>query len=651
MDRHRGSAYRNLSSSNYSSSGYAPRNFDSNYNRRGQSNEIPHLGWSSERGTHPASKEYERYSSSETGTKRRYEHSGEHKKSYSHHGHDQEPQRKYQRSNGSNSFDGRSNHLHHRSQYEQSSSSNRGRNYTYENSRPSSHDHDSNQSQRRANENRRYQQRGAGSSSGHRGSGGYISSRGRGRGRGANRNHNAGSHSKNKDYQREKNEDSPSPNRLSITEEATCASDVPSVSPSRQPPENNLDATSDKVAAAHPESDKSTREKDGDGLEKVIKIEMEQEQAIDESKITDEDQLSRTAEPGKKPETERSPKRKGTSKEFPEHFIKLQCPHCNQRSVTFREYILHLSSPRHEKSLEKISLQHRMSLAKLRTRQRKEQLQIEAQTSRSSHKSQMNFCAICKLCHSESRPNHEITELHKIIKNFLMPYCPICRVNFKSRMLYEKHVATLPHIKNKVNMEKSYERRREEERKHERDGFEKDEVILDLENFMTLDAVGSVDGDNDNGMSLEETAVGQECVKKVEAFFCDLCQRYLSRVEPLEKGLEFHCRTRSHHRAYEERQNSHKELEGGAESEGAVEKEGLKRSESQELLLVEAEKDIGEMCDLIGDDDQTAEEEIGALRESSGNVEEQAHANTQENSEITQTTNNDKCEQDNQSTV
>lgn len=102
MDRHRGSAYRNLSSSNYSSSGYAPRNFDSNYNRRGQSNEIPHLRWSSERG--PASKEYERYSSSERGiffadklcrvnclifflnkgTKRRYEHSGEQKKSYSH---------------------------------------------------------------------------------------------------------------------------------------------------------------------------------------------------------------------------------------------------------------------------------------------------------------------------------------------------------------------------------------------------------------------------------------------------------------------------------------------------------------------------------------------------------------------------------------
>ena len=43
-------------------------------------------------------------------------------------------------------------------------------------------------------------------------------------------------------------------------------------------------------------------------------------------------------------------------------------------------------------------------------------------------------------------------------------------------------------------MEKSYERRREEERKHDRNGFEKDELVLDLENFMTLDAVGSGDG-------------------------------------------------------------------------------------------------------------------------------------------------------------
>ena len=46
-------------------------------------------------------------------------------------------------------------------------------------------------------------------------------------------------------------------------------------------------------------------------------------------------------------------------------------------------------------------------------------------------------------------------------------------------------------------MEKTYERRREEERKHDRNGQEKEEVF-NLENFMTLDAVGSVDGNIHN---------------------------------------------------------------------------------------------------------------------------------------------------------
>ena len=35
----------------------------------------------------------------------------------------------------------------------------------------------------------------------------------------------------------------------------------------------------------------------------------------------------------------------------------------------------------------------------------------------------------------------------------------------------------------------------------------------------------------------------------------------------------------------------------------------LKRSDSQELLFVEAEKDIGELCDLIGDDEQAPEDD------------------------------------------
>ncbi len=51
-------------------------------------------------------------------------------------------------------------------------------------------------------------------------------------------------------------------------------------------------------------------------------------------------------------------------------------------------------------------------------------------------------------------------------------------------------------------------------------------------------------------------------------------------------------------------------LNSPIQNEDGTEKE-LKRSQSQELLLVEAEKDIGEICDLIGDDDQTPEEDYG----------------------------------------
>ena len=108
--------------------------------------------------------------------------------------------------------------------------------------------------------------------------------------------------------------------------------------------------------------------------------------------------------------------------------------------VWCQEYIGHLSSQRHAESLRKISLQHRMSLAKLRTRQRKEQLQIEAQSSRPAHSSRMNFCAICKLYHSESRPNHETTELHKVT---LTSTCFIHSNHIQyPRKVHEKFVAS-----------------------------------------------------------------------------------------------------------------------------------------------------------------------------------------------------------------
>ena len=151
-----------------------------------------------------------------------------------------------------------------------------------------------------------------------------------------------------------------------------------------------------------------------------------------------------------------------------------------------------------------------------------------------------------------------------------MPYCPVCKMHFLSRMIYEKHVATLPHIKNKVNLEKTYERKREQERNQRNHGEGGLEVELDLNCYTTLDAVGSIDGDGEEALALEDDPVGSECIKKVEVHYCDVCQRYLSRAEPSEKVIELHCRTRIHHRAFEERQNGNKKVAEDDENEPVI---------------------------------------------------------------------------------
>lgn len=66
MDRHRGSSsgYRNSSTSHYSSSDYTSRNFEHNQqNRRGRGGNSSHHGWSGEKNSYSAPKDYDRYSS------------------------------------------------------------------------------------------------------------------------------------------------------------------------------------------------------------------------------------------------------------------------------------------------------------------------------------------------------------------------------------------------------------------------------------------------------------------------------------------------------------------------------------------------------------------------------------------------------------
>lgn len=125
-------------------------------------------------------------------------------------------------------------------------------------------------------------------------------------------------------------------------------------------------------------------------------------------------------------------------------------------------------------------------------------------------------------------------------------------------------------------------------------------------------------GDEDNTVAFEESPIGQDFVKKVDAYYCDICKRYLARMVPLDKVIELHCRTRAHHAAYTDQCSIKKEnlddsnsqvkvidpaiflfglivLFQVADTQDPIDEEstGMKRSESQERLWRETENDIG----------------------------------------------------------
>lgn len=95
-----------------------------------------------------------------------------------------------------------------------------------------------------------------------------------------------------------------------------------------------------------------------------------------------------------------------------------------------------------------------------------------------------------------------------------------------------------------------------------------DECDLDMEQFMTVDSIGDVDGhngeddepladkkdatstDTDSKQSKQDINVGNEHVKKIEVYYCELCHFYLPYNEEQEAALKKHCCSRGHLRTY-----------------------------------------------------------------------------------------------------
>lgn len=98
----------------------------------------------------------------------------------------------------------------------------------------------------------------------------------------------------------------------------------------------------------------------------------------------------------------------------------------------------------HKAALRQIALRQRTHLLRLRARQRAAQREIE-EKSKDIYDSK--FCHLCRLHYRLPKAKHQLSEHHKIMKKFLMPYCSVCHLAFKSPMLYETHRCSLEHIK------------------------------------------------------------------------------------------------------------------------------------------------------------------------------------------------------------
>ncbi|XP_023290307.1 TRAF3-interacting protein 1 [Orussus abietinus] len=320
--------------------------------------------------------------------------------------------------------------------------------------------------------------------------------------------------------------------------------------------------------------DEDEEEKDEDDDEKN---EVDEDDPEDEERV-DNEKTERRGSMG----SEELPSRRDGRR-----FIKLHCPHCDHRSVTFKEYSLHLYSGRHNSTMRSIAARHKATLARMRVLQRQEQRRVEVRdAARGTLPSRTMFCPICKLNYRSLKAIHQLSESHRQMKRFLTPFCRVCRIQFRSPMLFETHVCSLDHIKRKSMMEERM-KNGNTQAEPESSGADEDDKEVNLDNFMTLDSVGDVDEDEEESSEKKKEKkpegeppaeqpperkikqkqtikVGAEYIKRVEVQFCELCKVYLPRSENSERAVALHCSTRSHLKRYV-RDNDDKALRRQAE--------------------------------------------------------------------------------------
>ncbi|XP_022821568.1 zinc finger protein on ecdysone puffs-like isoform X2 [Spodoptera litura] len=299
--------------------------------------------------------------------------------------------------------------------------------------------------------------------------------------------------------------------------------------------------------------DASSTEEDWDAEEKEEVAEEKKETKTKspkaEAEVSDGEQVEGGEDTDKEPDAASD-----TAPPRPRPYVHLSCVHCKEKCATFAAYAKHLVSSKHRAAMSGVARRHKAQLLRMRVAQRGAQRELEAAAG-AQLAARTTFCPVCRLNHRTTRHAHNLTDTHRAMKRFLMPFCQICRLTFRSPMIYEHHICSLEHLKRKASQSA-----RRVSPKAEASGDEGMDV--DLDNFMTLDSVGDVDeveDDDSGGEKKDESSpkkpkveinIGSEHIKKMEVWWCELCRVYLPHVEAggteEAEALRRHCRLRIH---------------------------------------------------------------------------------------------------------
>lgn len=199
--------------------------------------------------------------------------------------------------------------------------------------------------------------------------------------------------------------------------------------------------------------------------------------------------------------------------------------------------------------------------------------------------------------------------------------------------------------------------RKARKRDSDSDNSDEDTREIDLNKFLTVDSVGEIDeiddmdvdallnegeaGTDGEDNSKERQPVGASFIKKVDAYFCELCNHYSVASDSVEAYAKKHCLLRSHLKAFlrnkEEEEKAAKKAkakeekeEGENDKKDSVKKEKNAQQEedkdaaegnghesggeegeevAEDKLWEDVDKDLGDLLREVGPEDRDDEEE------------------------------------------